>query len=83
VVLGGENGPGGTEVVNGQRQPGDISLLYTRQGSESWWQLLPTLVTRFGVGKASFFGDWTLPVIAFLLLAVWAAVVRLLLRELT
>ena len=33
---------------------------------------------RFGLGKASFFGDWTLPVAALLLLGVWVAIVRLL-----
>ena len=37
---------------------------------------------RFGLGKASFFGDWTLPAVALLLLGVWVGTVRLLLREL-
>jgi hypothetical protein len=41
------------------------------------------LTRRFGLGKASFFGDWTLPVAALLLLGVWVATVRLLARELT
>lgn len=81
VVLGGEAGPGGAEVVNGKRQPGNIGLTYLRPGSESWWHLLPTLDTRFGLGKASFFGDWTLPVMAVLLLGVWIAAIRLILRE--
>jgi hypothetical protein len=85
VVLGGEGGPitSYTELVNGHRQPGRISLIYFRSGDESWWQLLPTLARRFGLGKASFFGEWTLPVLALLLLGVWVATARLLTRELT
>lgn len=83
VLLGGESGPAGSEIVDGRPQPGNVSLLYLRPGSESWWQLLPTLDRRFALGKASFFGRWTLPVIALVLLAVWVGAVRLLLRELT
>jgi hypothetical protein len=85
VVLGGEGGPitSYSELVNGHRQPGRISLIYTRRGEESWWQLLPTLASRFGLGKASFFGEWTLPLLALLLLGVWVATARLLTRELT
>ena len=82
MAIGGEGGPGGTERVNGVRKPGVISLIYERPGKESWWQLLPTLDQRFGFGKASFFGDWTLPVMALLLLTVWFFTVRLLVREL-
>jgi hypothetical protein len=85
VVFGGEGGPvsAGSEVVNGAPQGGLVSLLYLRSGSESWWQLLPTLARRFGFGKASLFGDWTLPVLALLLAGVWFAAARVLLRELT
>jgi hypothetical protein len=84
VALGGEGGPVGasSEVVDGQPQGGRVSLLYLRAGSESWWQLLPSLDHRFGLGKASLFGNWTLPVLALLLLGVWIAAVRLLLRTL-
>ncbi len=83
-VLGGEGGGIGasSEAVNGVQQPGRVSLLYARAGSESWWQLLPTLDERFGLGKAGFFGDWTFPFMALLLLGVWVLVVRLLLVEL-
>jgi hypothetical protein len=85
VVLGGEGGSitSNSELVNGHRQPGRISLIYLRPGDESWWQLLPTLARRFGLGKASFFGEWTLPLLAVLLLCVWVATARLLTRELT
>jgi hypothetical protein len=85
VVLGGEGGPvtPSSEVINGKPQPGRIGLLYFRPGSESWWQLLPVLSHRFGLGKASFLGDWSLPVAALLLLSAWVGAVRLLARELT
>jgi hypothetical protein len=73
----------GSEVVNGTRQPGRVGMLYFRRGGETWWQLLPTLTRRFGLGKASLFGDWTLPAVALLLLMVWIATARLVTRELT
>jgi hypothetical protein len=84
VALGGEGGPisPNSELVNGTAQAGRVSLLYLRGGSESWWQLLPSLDHRFGLGKASVFGDWTLPALALALVGVWALVIRLLLREL-
>lgn len=82
VVLGGEAGAGGTETVDGHRQPGDIGLTYLRGGRETWWQLLPTLDVRFGLGKASAFGDWTLPAAVLVMALVWFSALRLLLREL-
>lgn len=84
IDLGGERGPinPSSERVNGKPQAGDISLIYLRRGSETWWDLLPVLLRRFGLGKASIFGTWTLPAVAALLLCVWVATVRLLAREL-
>jgi hypothetical protein len=85
VALGGEGGPVNptSELVDNAAQPGRISLIYLRGGRESWWQLLPVLSERFGLGKAYFFGDWTLAFCALLLLGVWVGTIRLLLRELT
>jgi hypothetical protein len=85
VVLGGEGSPLqlGSEIVDGHPQVGRISLIYFRKGSESWWELLPTLIHRFGLGKSTLFGDWTLPFAALVLVGVWFAAIRLLLRELT
>jgi hypothetical protein len=85
IALAGETGPinPSSETVAGHQQPGRVSLAYFRKGDESWWSLLPELTSRFGLGKASFFGDWTLPVAALLLLGVWVAAIRLMLRELT
>lgn len=84
VDLGGERGPinRDSERVNGKQQAGDISLIYLRRGSETWWDLLPVLTRRFGLGKASIFGTWTLPAVAALVLCVWVGTVRLLAREL-
>jgi hypothetical protein len=72
-----------SEQVAGMPQAGRIAVTYLRPGRESWWQLLPTLGHRIGFGKASFFGDWTLPVAAILLFGLWVTVARLLARELT
>ncbi|MCW3028755.1 MAG: hypothetical protein JWN81_1966 [Solirubrobacterales bacterium] len=82
LALGGEGGAvnPNSEVVNGIQQPGRMSLVYFRAGKESWWSLLPELTRRFGLGKAPFFGSWTLPAAALLLLAVWIAALRLLVR---
>jgi hypothetical protein len=84
IVLGGEGGPvnASSEFVNGAQQAGRVGLLYLRRGEESWWQLLPALTRRFGLGKASFFGEWTLPAVALLLVVVWVATARLIIREL-
>jgi len=85
VAIGGEPvavSPS-SERVNGQSLGGDLALVFLRPGKESWWQMLPTLVERFGFGKAPFFGSWTLPVAVVLLLGVWAATIRTLLKEMT
>jgi hypothetical protein len=84
-AIGGESGPVTpiSAVVNGKQESGSISIFYYRAGSESWWQLLPTLDQRFAFGKATFFGSWTLPVMALLVIVVWIGAVRLLRRELT
>jgi hypothetical protein len=85
LLLGGEVGEVNpySERVDGTLRAGRIGLVYLRAGDETWWQLLPRLADRFARGKASFFGEWTLPVLALLLLGVWVATCRLLLRELT
>lgn len=84
-VLGGEGDVpnASSEVVNGKHEPGRIGLSYLRGGRESWWQLLSVVSTRFGLGKASFMGSWTLLVLAILFVAMWVGAIRLLVRELT
>ncbi len=84
TVLGGAAFTAGpaSEEVGGVPQPGRIWTLYLRPGRESWWQLLPTLSRRFGLGKTPFLGDWALPVAALALLGVWVGAIRVLRREL-
>jgi hypothetical protein len=83
ALLGEPFQPGSySETVAGRRVNARVDVTYQHAGSESWWQLLGTLSERFGLGKARVFGDWTLAAVALLLLAVWAAAARLLLREL-
>jgi hypothetical protein len=85
VAFGGETfGVGSSATtLNGLPQAGRISVVYMRRGSESWWQLLGALDSRFGLGKSPIFGDWTLPVLALVVLALWIVVVRFVVRELT
>jgi hypothetical protein len=85
TVLGGDVFTPGpvSEQVDGRPQAGRIAVTFLRGPHESWWHLLPTLSTRFGLGKSPLFGDWTLPVAVLLLLGVWVGAVRLLVRELT
>ncbi|HTR89998.1 MAG TPA: hypothetical protein VMG62_07810 [Solirubrobacteraceae bacterium] len=85
TVLGGNAFTAGpaSEQVAGVPRPGRITVVYLRPGRESWWRLLPTLSERFGLGKATFFGDWTLAAAALALLGVWIATARLLWRELS
>ncbi len=73
IAFSGETPPPnpGSATVNGTHKAANIALTYLRGGRESWWQLLPTLQHRFGLGKASFFGSWTLPLAAALMLAIW------------
>ncbi|HEY1775093.1 MAG TPA: hypothetical protein VGG41_02935 [Solirubrobacteraceae bacterium] len=68
--------------IDGQPQFGRPSVIFYRPGRDSWWSLLGTLDLRFGLGKSPIFGDWTLPLIALVALALWFAVARLLWREL-
>jgi hypothetical protein len=83
VAIGGTGVARGSprERVDGKPQPGLITILYLRRGQESWWQLLPVLDLRFGLGKAAFFGRWALPAVALLVLLLWIGTIRFLARE--
>jgi hypothetical protein len=85
VLLAGEpfTPASGSARVAGAPVAARIDVAYFRPGSESWWQLLPTLSERFGYGKAPLFGDWALAVLALALIGLWVATARLLMRELT
>ncbi len=84
VVIGGVGSPPdpSDEVVNGVLQPGRISVVYLPGGGpKPWWSQLSAIDRRFGLGKAGFFGTWTLPACAILLLGAWIATLRLVGRE--
>ncbi len=47
-------------VAAGKPQRGRIRLAWYRSGEESWLELAPVVVRRFGLGKAPWLGSWTL-----------------------
>jgi hypothetical protein len=67
--------------VDGSATGGAMSVIYYRAGRESWWSLLGAVDQRFAWGKSAPLGRVTLPLCALLLLGVWVATLRLLLRE--
>lgn len=82
IALGGAVAdPASAARVGGAPSGGTIGVRYLRAGRESWWAVAPVVAQRFGLGKASAFGAWTLPLLALALLGLWLAAVRLLLRE--
>jgi len=82
LALGGDVAtPAGAARIDGRATGGVVGFGYLRPGRESWWSLMPVVAQRFGLGKASRFGTWTLPVLALVLLGLWVAAARLLLRE--
>jgi hypothetical protein len=62
---------------------GRLRLNWYREGSESWFDVLPTIAHRFGLARANPVGALLLPLAALILLAGWVATVRLVLRELS
>ncbi|MHB1536951.1 MAG: hypothetical protein ACYCUM_06105 [Solirubrobacteraceae bacterium] len=81
ALAGAATAPGpGSEQIGGRAAGGALALALSGP-RESWWSLLPALSERLAFGKAGFFGVWLLPLAAALLLLIWGATVRLLLRE--
>lgn len=56
-----------------------LRLEWVRPGSESWFELVPAVSHRFGLGKAEWLGSWTLVLAAVLVLLAAAAALRLVL----
>jgi len=82
VSLGGMPTPAARPTrVGTTPQRGVVRIEFTRPGQESWWQLLPTLVHRFGVAKSHWLGGWSLFLAALLTLVGSVIVVRTLLSE--
>lgn len=61
---------------------GEVRFEWLREGRESWFELLPTVVHRFALGRANPIGGWLLPFAALLLALSGALALRLMLREL-
>jgi hypothetical protein len=73
-------GPGRRTVLYGTQ--GRVRFEWFRQGEESWFELLPTVAHRFGLGKGVSIGDWLFPLTVLIALACWALGLRVLTREL-
>jgi hypothetical protein len=83
LVLGGDLAtPANAARVGGTATHGVVAFTYLRAGRTSWWPLMDGIAHRFGIGKVSFLGAWALWACAALLLALWVATLRLLIREL-
>jgi hypothetical protein len=59
----------------------EVRLDFVRPGNESWFDVAPAMVHRFGLGKPAWQGPWTAFLAILLLLAVWVLTARLILRE--
>jgi hypothetical protein len=82
IVLGGEFRTAGNSArVPGGKKQGLIAFAYPRALGESWWPSLPDISRRYAVGKVSLAGAFTLPILAIVLLGMWVAAIRLILRE--
>jgi hypothetical protein len=60
---------------------GRLRLDWYREGSESWFELLPAVAHRFGLARANPIGSFLLPVAGVILLLGWVATARLIVRE--
>jgi len=65
----------------GGRLDDDVRVDLLRPGRESWLDLASTIDDRFGFGKASFFGAWTVWAVLGLVMLTWIATLRLLFRQ--
>jgi hypothetical protein len=76
IVLAGTPEPPSLAARVGARpQGGLVRIEYMRPGRESWWQLFPVILHRFGLAKSHWIGGWTLLLAGFLLLAAAAIAV--------
>jgi hypothetical protein len=66
--------------VGGAPAEARLRLEWLRPGSESWLDLAPAVLHRYGLGKADALGSWTLWLAAALVLLAGFAALRLVLR---
>jgi len=60
---------------------GKVRFEWLREGRESWFELIPTVAHRFGLGKPFLSGPWVLWLAAALLVLAWVLALRLVVRE--
>jgi hypothetical protein len=58
-----------------------IRVDFLRDGSESWWELSPTMAERLALVKPSWIGGWTMWALLGLVALLWAASIAVLRRE--
>ena len=73
--------PGYTMNVAGRSVPGRLRYDYLRPGSESWWELLPTIVHRFSLGKSDAVRHWAWAGVLILMLVAVVLALRTVLAE--
>ena len=82
VAFGGSAPDSGFFIqIAGKPLSGRLRIEYMRPGSESWLQLLPTLVHRFSLAKADLLRHWEAGAVLVLMLAAIALATRTLLKE--
>jgi hypothetical protein len=83
VALAGDLGDTGyqMQVAGKTVEGGRLLYEYMRPGSESWLQLLPTLVYRFSLGKSDLLRHWAWAAVLVLMLLAVALATRTILRE--
>jgi len=76
-----------TPVFESPTNPGsellddDVRVDLLRPGRESWVDLASSIDNRFALGKASFFGPWTIWAVLVLVVLTWIAALRFLWRQ--
>jgi hypothetical protein len=72
--------PGQHMHVAGRSVEGRLRYEFMRPGSESWWQLLPTIVHRFSLGKGGLVRHWAWVGVLLLMLVALVLAVRTIVR---
>jgi hypothetical protein len=82
VELSGKTQPGYSVEINGRTFLGpQMRIDYLRPGTESWYQLLPTIVHRFSLAKPGFLRVWEWVAALLLVLATGFLAIRTVLRS--
>ena len=83
ALAGDAPDPGYTMQVGNRTIDARLRYEYLRPGRESWWQLLPTVVYRFGLAKANAVRHWAWVAVLLLMLGAIALALRTIVSEST